>query len=39
MSLFRILSLSNLGTWLQNFMSTRGVEPSEKHQFPQEGML
>jgi hypothetical protein len=39
MSLFRFLFLSELGTCSQIFMPTRGVEPWEKHQFPQEGML
>jgi hypothetical protein len=39
MILFRFLFLSELGTYSQNFMPTRGVKPLEKYQFLQEGML
>jgi hypothetical protein len=36
---FRILFLSALDTWSQNFMPTRGVKPWGKNQFPQGGVL
>jgi hypothetical protein len=39
MNLVKVLFPSELGTCLQNFMSTRGVEPWENHQFLQGGML
>jgi hypothetical protein len=39
MCLFGFLFLSELGTCPQNLMPARGVEPWEKHQFPQGGML
>jgi hypothetical protein len=33
------LIVGELGTCPQNLMPTQGVEPWEKHQFPQWGML
>jgi hypothetical protein len=39
MYLSSFLFLSELGTCLQNLVSTRGVEYREKYYFPQGGML